>query len=68
MQVYRVNLYLTDLSEEAMEACVRNLNKWCPDHRPILTCVGVRQLGLPGMRVEVEVVAHDKEGAKKAAA
>ena len=67
-QVYRVNLYLTDINERAVVACVRNLKKWCPNHRPLLTCIGVKQLGLPGMRVEIEVAAHDEEGAKAAAA
>lgn len=67
-QVYRVNLYLTEINEKLVGASVRNLKKWMPDHQPILTCIGVNQLGLPGMRVEVEVVAHDEEGAKAAAA
>ncbi len=39
-----------------------------PDHRPITTCIGVKQLALEGMRVEVEVVAHDEKGAKVVAA
>ena len=63
-QVYKIRLYLTDLGEPSMVASVRNLKKWLPDHRPILTCIGVTQLGLPGMRVEIEVIAHDEEGAK----
>ena len=36
-----------------------NFRKYMPDHRPIWTEIGVKQLGAPGMRVEVEVVAHD---------
>ncbi|EOA84357.1 hypothetical protein ACJQWK_01282 [Exserohilum turcicum] len=67
-QVYKIRLYLTDLSEQSVVACVRNFKKWLPDHRPILTCIGVNQLGLPGMRVEIECKAHDEEGAKAAAA
>ena len=39
-----------------------------PDHQAILTVVWVKQLALEGMRVEVEVVAHDEEGARVAAA
>jgi len=62
-QVYRVNLYVTVINDQMMGALVRNLKKWMPDHQPIMTAVGVAQLGLPGMRVEVEVVAHDPEGA-----
>ncbi|KIJ48719.1 hypothetical protein M422DRAFT_162319 [Sphaerobolus stellatus SS14] len=67
-QVYRVNMYVVDINEEAFVTSVRNLRKWMPDHQPILTFIGVKQLGLEGMRVEVEVVAHDEEGAKVAAA
>jgi enamine deaminase RidA (YjgF/YER057c/UK114 family) len=67
-QVYKIRLYLTDLGEASVMAAVRNLKKWLPGHRPILTCIGVSQLGLPGMRVEIEVVAHDVQGAEGAAA
>lgn len=42
---------------------VRNFKKWMPDHQPLWTCVGVSRLGLDDMRVEIEVVAHDPEGA-----
>jgi enamine deaminase RidA (YjgF/YER057c/UK114 family) len=62
VQVFKIRVYTTDINERAVEALVRNLKKWCPEHRPILTAVGVRQLGLEGMRVEVEVEAHDPEG------
>ncbi|KAH7080819.1 Endoribonuclease L-PSP/chorismate mutase-like protein [Paraphoma chrysanthemicola] len=67
-QVYKIRLYLIDISETSVGAAVRNFKKWLPNHRPILTCIGVNQLGLPGMRVEIEVIAHDKEGAEAAAA
>lgn len=67
-QVYRINLYVTDLGEAALGAWVGCMKKWVPDHRPILTGVGVAQLSLPGMRVEIEVVAHDPEGAVSTAA
>ncbi|KAK4108079.1 endoribonuclease L-psp family protein [Canariomyces notabilis] len=61
-QVYRVNLYTTDLSEAAMTAWAGCMQKWLgPDHRPILTGVGVAKLALPGMRFEIEVVAYDPE-------
>ncbi|KAH6912472.1 Endoribonuclease L-PSP/chorismate mutase-like protein [Coprinopsis sp. MPI-PUGE-AT-0042] len=67
-QVYKIRLYVTDMSEQAVGAAVRNLKKWLPDHQPILTCIGVNSLGLPGMRIEIEVSAHDEEGAKAAKA
>jgi enamine deaminase RidA (YjgF/YER057c/UK114 family) len=51
-------LYLTEVTEQAFVAAVRNLKKWSPEHRPVLTCIGVTTLGLPGMRVEIEAKAH----------
>ncbi|KAK3295178.1 endoribonuclease L-PSP [Chaetomium fimeti] len=64
-QVYKVNLYTTELSEAAFTAWAACMRKWAgEDHRPLLTGVAVAGLGVPGMRVEIEVVAHDPEGAK----
>lgn len=65
-QVYRVNSYHVPINDEALAATVRNFNKWMPNHKPIWTCVGVPRLGEDDMRVEIEVVAHDPEGAEKA--
>jgi enamine deaminase RidA (YjgF/YER057c/UK114 family) len=59
---------VTNLNEQAFAAMLRNFKKWMPDHQPIFTLVGVMQLGLPKMRIEIEVSAHDEEGAKSAAA
>ena len=33
--------------------------KWIPNHKPIWTQIGVKQLGAPDMHVEIEVVAYD---------
>lgn len=33
------------------------IQKWMPNHRPIWTLVGVAALGLPQMKVEIEVIA-----------
>ncbi|CEN61219.1 Endoribonuclease L-PSP/chorismate mutase-like protein [Aspergillus pseudodeflectus] len=66
-QVYRVNSYHVPINNEALDAMVRNFKKYMPDHQPIWTCVGVTRLGEDDMRVEIEVVAHDPEGAKAAA-
>lgn len=63
-QVYRVNSYHVPLNNEALEAMVRNFRAYMPDHQPIWTCIGVPRLGEDDMRVEIEVVAHDPEGAK----
>ncbi|KAJ4267103.1 hypothetical protein NW762_003201 [Fusarium torreyae] len=65
-QVYRVNSYHVPINDEALEAMVRNFKQYMPDHEPIWTCVGVTRLGEDDMRVEIEVVAHDPEGAKTA--
>ena len=67
-QVYRANIYVTDFGDEAIGHMVRNCKKWMPDHKPILTVVGVTKLGFEGMHFEIEVVAHDgdkeEEGGK----
>ena len=57
-QVYRVRIYLVALDNESLELVVRNLRKYCPNHQPILTAVGVAKLALEGMRIEIEVAAH----------
>lgn len=65
-QVFRVTSYHVPLSPEAMGAMVRNFRKWMPDHQPLWTTIGVPKLGEDKMHVEIEVVAHDPEGSKKA--
>ncbi|TPX16149.1 uncharacterized protein E0L32_004144 [Thyridium curvatum] len=57
-QVFRVNIYYTDGSPEALGRMAENMKKWMPNHRPILTGVGVKELALEGMRVEIEVSAY----------
>ncbi|KAL4924247.1 RidA family protein [Aspergillus undulatus] len=60
-QVYRVRIFTTLVTDqEAIGVLVENLRKWMPDHKPVLTCVGVSELALPGMRVEIEAFAHDE--------
>jgi enamine deaminase RidA (YjgF/YER057c/UK114 family) len=66
-QVFRINSYHLSLDDTAMKAMQRNMRKWLPDHQPIWTCIEVPRLGDPHMHVEIEVVAHDPEGAAKAA-
>lgn len=62
-QVFRVNSYHVPLNNEAIAAMSRNFKRWMPDHQPIWTCVGVARLGEDDMRVEIEVVAYDPDGA-----
>ncbi|ROT35059.1 YjgF-like protein [Sodiomyces alkalinus F11] len=57
-QVYRVRSYHTDMSHDALMHTVENIKKRVTTHKPIFTCVGVTQLGVEGMRVEIEVAAY----------
>lgn len=52
------------LKGKAIDATVRNFREYIPDHTPLRACVGVSRLGEDDMRVEIEVPAHDPEGAK----
>jgi enamine deaminase RidA (YjgF/YER057c/UK114 family) len=61
-QVYRVNSYHTQLDDGVLAKMKAEFEKWLgPSHRPIWTCVEVPKLGLEGMKVEIEVVAHVPE-------
>ncbi|CAF1268126.1 unnamed protein product [Rotaria sordida] len=57
-QVFRIVSYHIPLNDEAIEAMVRNLKKWCPNHDPIWTVLGVSKLGEDPMKVEIDVFAH----------
>lgn len=35
-----------------------NMWRCFPDHKPLVTMIGVEKLALPGMRVEVDAEAH----------
>jgi enamine deaminase RidA (YjgF/YER057c/UK114 family) len=61
-EVYKVWVYVAPWNDALMPELVRNLKRYCPDHAPALTGFGVQQLAIPGMRVEIEVKAHVKEG------
>lgn len=61
--MFRINSYHVPINKEALDAMVRNFKLWMPDHHPTWTCVGVPRLGEDDMRVEIEVVALDPEGA-----
>lgn len=63
-QVFKVASYHTSITPEGSARLSENIKKWMPDHRPIWTQVGVAQLGLDGMTVEIEVAAYDPQGAK----
>ncbi|KAH9902093.1 YjgF-like protein [Xylariomycetidae sp. FL2044] len=63
-QVYRVTTYSTDL-KGTHDRIVQNYRRWMPDHYPVWTEIGVNKLGLDEMHIEIEVSAHDPEGAEK---
>lgn len=46
------------MNKESMAAFVAALKKYCPNHQPILTAVGVTKLGIEAMKIEVEVKAQ----------
>lgn len=60
-QVYSVRSYHPRLSTtpEAIPAMAKNFKKYFPDHKPIWTAVGVEQLAMPEMLIEIEAVAYD---------
>ncbi|KAI1861136.1 hypothetical protein JX265_009755 [Neoarthrinium moseri] len=64
-QVYRVWTYTTDI-RATHQRIVDNYKKYMPDHHPVWTEIGVKELGLPAMHIEIEVEAYDPEGAAKA--
>ncbi|KAJ4251048.1 hypothetical protein NW762_011698 [Fusarium torreyae] len=65
-QVFRVNSYHLQITPEVTKRMSENYKKWMPNHKPIWTQIGVKELGAPNMAVEIEVVAHDPEGVSKA--
>ena len=57
-QVYKIRAFVAPgMHGEVLEAFLRNLKKWCPDHEPASTAVGVSELYL-GMNMEIEVTAY----------
>lgn len=55
--VYSVKSFHISLSG-SFDLMVEEFRKWMPDHQPTWTCVGVTELGIPGMIVEIEVEAY----------
>ncbi|KAH7198737.1 Endoribonuclease L-PSP/chorismate mutase-like protein [Fusarium flagelliforme] len=55
--VHSVRSYHISLSG-SFDLMVEAFRKWMPDHQPTWTCVGVTELGIPGMIVEIEVEAN----------
>ncbi|KAK8115518.1 hypothetical protein PG984_012020 [Apiospora sp. TS-2023a] len=56
-QVYKINMFYLELSDEMVEVWKKTAEKWCPDHKPLLTATGAASLAIPGMHIEIEVAA-----------
>ncbi|KAM0279515.1 hypothetical protein ACHAQH_004576 [Verticillium albo-atrum] len=54
--VYSVRSYHVSIAS-SYDVMVEQFRKWMPTHQPIWTCVGVTELAIPGMFVEIEVEA-----------
>lgn len=64
--VYKVRSYHAPLTDKTVDYSVAEMRKYCGDHKPTWTAIGVEKLALPGMLVEVEVKAYvGGEGSKK---
>lgn len=57
--------YSTDIGPQH-DRIVENFRKWMPNHYPIWTEIGVKQLGVDSMNFEIDVEAYDEEGAAEA--
>lgn len=62
-QIYKVVTYSTDVKPQH-DRIVENFRKWMPDHQPIWTEVGVKDLGAETMHFEIDVEACDEKKAK----
>ncbi|KAK5722803.1 hypothetical protein LTR15_006036 [Elasticomyces elasticus] len=63
-QVSSVKSYhVGEINEHLFEVMKQNMEKWMA-HKPIWTMMGVTALGLPAMKVEIDVVAIEDEGKK----
>ncbi|KAM0154654.1 hypothetical protein ACHAQE_005751 [Botrytis cinerea] len=56
--VFSLTSHHMPMSDKAMEIMVRLLKKYCPNHQPIWTSLGVPALAFPDMKVEIEVRAY----------
>ena len=56
--MFSIRSYHVPADEKSLETMVRCLKKYCPDHQPVWTYLGVPRLALEDMKVEIEVKAH----------
>lgn len=60
--ILKVTVYLTDVSDRTKINPVRK--EFFGNARPASTLIGIRELAIPGMKVEIEAVAGLKPGAR----
>ena len=58
--VFAVRTYHTSI-DETVDFVIEKFKEVMPGHRPVFTCVEIGKLGIPGMKVEMEVEAIIKE-------
>lgn len=52
LQTYHVGL--STMQDKARELMVQNIKKWCPNHQPLFTMVGVESLPFSELHIEIE--------------
>lgn len=57
-QVFRVNSYHANFTPEILNKMGQQFRKWMPEHKPIWVALPVERLGVPEMRIEIQVVAY----------
>lgn len=56
LRTYHVGL--SKMQDQAREIMVQNIKKWCPNHQPLFTMIGIESLPFPDLHVEIEVIAE----------
>lgn len=57
-QVFRVNSYHANFTPEVLDIMGQQFREWMPEHKPIWVALPVERLGVPEMRIEIQVVAY----------
>jgi enamine deaminase RidA (YjgF/YER057c/UK114 family) len=57
-QVFKVVAFFGKYNDENLAIFMKEFEKWCPDHKPILS-VYVVKLVMSEMSIQLEVTAHD---------
>ncbi|UKZ61353.1 uncharacterized protein TrAtP1_002619 [Trichoderma atroviride] len=56
LRTYHVGL--SKMQDQARDIMVQNIKKWCPNHQPLFTMIGIESLPFPDLHVEIEVIAE----------